>query len=38
MLEEASAVRGGRPVIATNCRDADGTDSVAQFLVEQVLF
>jgi urease accessory protein len=38
MLEEASAVRDGRPVIATNCRDADGTDSVAQFLVEQVLF
>jgi urease accessory protein len=38
MLEEAAAVRDGRPVIATNCRDADGTDSVAQFLVEQVLF
>jgi urease accessory protein len=38
MLEEASAVRDGRPVIATNCRDADGTDTVAQFLVEQVLF
>jgi urease accessory protein len=38
MLDEASAVRDGRPVIATNCRDADGTDSVAQFLVEQVLF
>ncbi len=38
MLLEASEVRQGRPVIATNCRDVHGVDAVAEHLVNEVLF
>lgn len=38
MLEEASAVRQGRPVLATDCRSAVGIDEVARMLVSEVLF
>jgi len=38
MLAEASAVRGGRPVLVTNCRRGDGVDAVADHLEREVLF
>lgn len=38
MLAEASAVRSGRAVMATNCRGGEGVDKVAKHLVEAVLF
>jgi urease accessory protein len=38
MLAEARAVRGGRPVLATNCRSGDGVDTVAAAIDAAVLF
>jgi urease accessory protein len=38
MLAEACAVRGGRPVLTTNCRTADGIDAVVRHLEREVLF
>ena len=38
MLHEASAVRGGRPVLATNCRTGDGVAAIAAAIDAAVLF
>ncbi len=38
MLGEARAVRGGRPVLATNCRSGEGVDTVAAAIDAAVLF
>jgi urease accessory protein len=37
MLAEASAVRGGRPVLATNARSGEGVAAVAQSIAHAVL-
>ncbi|WP_159712514.1 urease accessory protein UreG [Geminicoccus flavidas] len=38
MLEEAKAVRAGRPIVCTNCRKGDGVDQVADAICHAVLF
>jgi len=38
MLEEAHMVRGGRPVMATNCRSGDGVAEIAAAIDAAVLF
>ena len=38
MLKEASDVRGGRPVLTTNCATGEGVDEVVDFICSQVLF
>jgi urease accessory protein len=38
MLTEAQAVRGGRPVLTTNCRTGEGIDAVVRHLEREVLF
>jgi urease accessory protein len=38
MLEEARSVRGGRPVLATNCRTGEGVAEVAAAIDAAVLF
>lgn len=38
MLAEAQAVRGGRPIVCTNCRKGDGVDQVADAICHAVLF
>ncbi|MBN9508823.1 MAG: urease accessory protein UreG [Alphaproteobacteria bacterium] len=38
MLAEARAVRGGRPVLTTNCRTGEGVDAIVQQLEREVLF
>ena len=38
MDSEAREVRGGRPVLLTNCATGDGVDAVADAIVENVLF
>ena len=38
MLREASEVRGGRPVLLTNCQTGDGVDAVVEQIASAVLF
>jgi urease accessory protein len=38
MLREASEVRGGRPVLLTNCQTGDGVDAVVEQIAAAVLF
>jgi urease accessory protein len=38
MLKEAAEVRGGRPVLTTNCATGEGVDEVVDFICSQVLF
>ena len=38
MLREASEVRAGRPVVATNIRAGVGVDGVVEHLAHHVLF
>ncbi len=38
MIEEAWAVRGGKPVLTTNCATGDGIDAVVARLSHDVLF
>jgi urease accessory protein len=38
MLREASDVRGGRPVLTTNCRTGEGIDAIVAHLEREVLF
>jgi urease accessory protein len=38
MLQEASDVRGGRPVLTTNCRAGEGIDAIVAHLEREVLF
>ncbi|MFP6743298.1 MAG: urease accessory protein UreG [Alphaproteobacteria bacterium] len=38
MIEEALAVRGGKPVLTTNCATGDGIDAVVARLSHDVLF
>lgn len=38
MLQEARDVRGGRPVLTTNCRLGEGIDAVVEHLEREVLF
>jgi len=38
MVGEAREVRGGRPVLLTNCATGDGVDAVVDAIVENVLF
>ena len=38
MIEEARAVRGGKPVLTTNCATGDGIDAVVARLSHDVLF
>jgi urease accessory protein len=38
MVREANQVRGGRPVLLTNCAQGDGVDTVVETISRQVLF
>jgi urease accessory protein len=38
MLQEASDVRAGRPVLTTNCRTGEGIDAIVAHLEREVLF
>jgi urease accessory protein len=38
MLREANAVRGGRPVVLTNCKTGDGVEAIVDRLIEDVIF
>jgi urease accessory protein len=38
MVAEAEAVRGGRPVLVTNCRSGEGVDAVVAAIARDVLF
>jgi len=38
MIREAEAVRGGKPVVVTNCRTGEGIDRVIEFIAQDVLF
>jgi len=38
MLAEAQAVRGGRPVLACNCKTGEGIEAVVDLLAREVLF
>ena len=38
MIREGSEVRGGKPVLVTNCRTGDGIDTVVERLSHDVLF
>ncbi|HEX2526289.1 MAG TPA: urease accessory protein UreG [Geminicoccus sp.] len=38
MLAEAKQVRGGKPILCTNCRRGDGVDQVADAICHAVLF
>jgi urease accessory protein len=38
MVEEAKAVRRGRPVMLTNCKTGDGVEAVVDRLIEDVIF
>jgi urease accessory protein len=38
MLSDASRVRGGRPVIASNARSGAGTEKIADAILAAVLF
>lgn len=38
MIDEARAVRAGRPVLVTDCRSGAGIDAVARMLADEVLF
>ena len=38
MMREADQVRGGRPVLATNCQTGDGVDAVVERIAAAVLF
>jgi urease accessory protein len=38
MVKEADEVRGGRPVLLTNCAKGEGVDAVVEAIARQVLF
>lgn len=38
MIREAEAVRGGKPVVVTNCRTGEGIDRVVEYIAHDVLF
>lgn len=38
MIAEAEAVRGGKPVIVTNCRTGEGIDAIIDHIARDVLF
>jgi urease accessory protein len=38
MVREAFQVRGGRPVLLTNCASGEGVDEVVEAVAQQVLF
>lgn len=38
MVEEANAVRRGRPVMLTNCKTGDGVEAVVDRLIDDVIF
>ena len=38
MIKEANQVRGGRPVMLTNCKTGEGVEAVVDRLVEDVIF
>ena len=38
MLREADEVRGGRPVLLTNCASGEGVDAVVETIAREVLF
>ncbi|MEI7969576.1 MAG: urease accessory protein UreG [Betaproteobacteria bacterium] len=38
MVREASEVRGGRPVLLTNCQTGEGVDAVVEHIAREVLF
>ncbi|MBI1397694.1 MAG: urease accessory protein UreG [Betaproteobacteria bacterium] len=38
MLREANEVRGGRPVLTTNCHTGEGVDAVMEHIAREVLF
>ena len=38
MVAEAEAVRGGKPVLVTNCRSGEGVDAVVAAIARDVLF
>ncbi len=38
MLHEAAEVRGGRPLVRTNCRTGDGIETIADVLISDILF
>ncbi len=38
MVREANEVRGGRPVLLTNCATGEGVDAIVEHLAREVLF
>ncbi len=38
MLDEAKQVRGGRPILLTNCATGEGVDAVVDTIAHEVLF
>ncbi|MBC8007912.1 MAG: urease accessory protein UreG, partial [Prolixibacteraceae bacterium] len=38
MVREADQVRGGRPVLLTNCAKGEGVDAIVETISRQVLF
>ena len=38
MQREATEVRGGRPVLLTNCRRGEGIEAIVDLLEREVLF
>jgi urease accessory protein len=38
MLAEAQDVRGGKPILLTNCATGEGVDAIVQRLARDVLF
>jgi urease accessory protein len=38
MVREANEVRGGKPVLLTNCAKGEGVDAVVDAIANQVLF
>ena len=38
MVTEGNSVRGGRPVILTNCKTGEGVEAVVDQLINDVIF
>jgi urease accessory protein len=38
LVREADEVRGGRPILLTNCRTGEGVDAVVERVARDVLF
>ena len=38
MVREADEVRGGRPVMLTNCKTGEGIEAIVDRLIDDVIF